>query len=122
MQFISGGPSAHPSLYRPDITFAVDWALNNNYLSIYLSVSLIPLVAVSSHDHALSRVDGTQLYCLTSPRREAGGFLMSPRSLESQGDQFDPTFLYIYILYPLVLLPSPVALSVLSFSAFGPFS
>ena len=24
--------------YRPDMTFAVDWALNNNYLSIYLCI------------------------------------------------------------------------------------
>ena len=31
--------------------------------------------------------------------------------LESQGCQFDPSFLYIYIS-SLVLLPSPVALSV----------
>ena len=57
-------------------------------------------------------------------RREAGGFLMSPPCLEveSQGCQFDPTFLYY--ISSLVLLPSPVALSVfiLSFSAFGPFS
>ena len=29
------------------------------------------------------------------PRREAGGFLMSPPYLESQGCQFDPTFLDI---------------------------
>ena len=29
------------------------------------------------------------------PPREAGGFLMSPPCLESQGCQFDPTFLYL---------------------------
>ena len=28
-------------------------------------------------------------------RREAGGFLMSPPCLESQGCQFDPKFLYL---------------------------
>ena len=46
------------------------------------------------------------------------GFLMSSPCLESQGCQFDPTFLYS----SPVLLPSPLALSVLSCSAFGPFS
>ena len=44
--------------------------------------------------------------------------MMSPPCLESQGFQFDPTFLYNL----LFLLPSTVALSVLSYSAFGPFS
>ena len=53
------------------------------------------------------------------PRREARGFLLSPPCLESQGCQFDPTFLYVS---SLVLLPSLVPLSVLSFSAFGSFS
>ena len=41
-----------------------------------------------------------------------------PSCLGSQGFQFDPTFLCPFFS----LLPSPVALSVLSFSAFGPFS
>ena len=50
-------------------------------------------------------------------RSEAGGFMMSPPSLESQRCQFDPTFLYL-----LFCLPSPAAISVLSFSAFDPFS
>ena len=54
------------------------------------------------------------------PPKGGLGFLMSPRTscLESQGFQFDPTFLYL----SSVLLPSPVALSVLSLSAFGQFS
>ena len=60
---------------------------------------------------------GQSLTVSVTPRREAGGFLMSPSCLESHGCQFDPTFLY---LSSLVILPSPVALSVLSFSAFGP--
>ena len=48
---------------------------------------------------------------------------MFPPCLESHGSQFDPTFLlYSYIISSLVLLPSRVALSGLSFSAFGPFS
>ena len=45
--------------------------------------------------------------------------MMSLPYLDSQGCQFDPIFLYIS---SLVLLPSPVALSVLYFSAFGPLS
>ena len=44
------------------------------------------------------------------PRREARGFLMYPECLESQGCQFDPTSLYLH-----VLLPSPVALSLILF-------
>ena len=51
----------------------------------------------------------------TVPWREDGRFLMSPPCLESQGCQFDPIFLYIS---SLVLLPSPVALSVLSLFCF----
>ena len=54
------------------------------------------------------------------PRREGRGYMMSPPCLESQGFQFDPTFLYI--ISSFVLLHSLVALSVLSFSAFGTFS
>ena len=45
--------------------------------------------------------------------------MMSPPHLESQGFQFDATFLYLLFL---IVLPSPVALSVLSFYAFGTLS
>ena len=55
------------------------------------------------------------------PQKCGWVFLMSIPGLESQGFRFDPTFLYMYIS-SFVLLPSPVALSILSFSAFGPFS
>ena len=58
--------------------------------------------------------------CLTPEERPGGVWCLTPPCLESQGCQFDPTR-YIYIS-SLVLLPNPVALSVLSFSAFGPFS
>ena len=56
------------------------------------------------------------------PRRETGGVsdVSHPPCLESPGFQFDPTFLYY--ISSLVLLSSPLALSVLSFSAFGPIS
>ena len=47
-------------------------------------------------------------------------FLMSPPCLESQGCQFQ--LILLFYVSSLVLLPSPVALSVFSFSAFGPFS
>ena len=56
----------------------------------------------------------TMVYAIVhsiTPRREAGGFMMSPPCLDSQGCQFDPTFV-LYII-SIVLLPSPVALSVL---------
>ena len=33
-------PSLSVSLYCPDMTFAFDWVLKNNYLSIYYSLSL----------------------------------------------------------------------------------
>ena len=36
-----------------------------------------------------------ELFNFKAPRREAGGFLMSPSCLESQGCKFDPTFLYL---------------------------
>ena len=55
------------------------------------------------------------------PRREAGGFLMSLRLVWNLKTVSVIPFFYICIS-SLVLLPSPVALSVLSFSAFGPFS
>ena len=41
---------------------------------------------------------------LLLPRREAGGFLMYPPCLESQGYQFDPTFMYLLLFFCLVLL------------------
>ena len=50
---------------------------------------------------------------------EAGGFLMSPPCLDSQGCQFDPSFLY---LLSCSSAKNPAAIFVLSFSAFGPFS
>ena len=56
---------------------------------------------------------------LQTPPKGGLGFLMSPPCMEFQGCQFDPTFLYISSLF---FLPSPVTLSSLSFSAFGPFS
>ena len=51
------------------------------------------------------------------PRREAGRLLMSPPCLESQGCQFLPR---VYTSFR-VLLPSPVAFSVLSVSALDQF-
>ena len=44
---------------------------------------------------------------LLSPLKGGRNVLMSPPCLESQGFQFEVTFLYLF-----VLLPSPVALSV----------
>ena len=40
---------------------------------------------------------------LDFPRREAGVFLMSPPCLESQGCQFDPTFIYLLLFFCLAL-------------------
>ena len=57
---------------------------------------------------------------LLTPEGKPGDFCSLPPCLESQGCKFDPTFLYL--LSCQILLPSPVALSALSFSAFGPFS
>ena len=37
-QEVTNGRFLYRQDSRPDMTFAVDWALNNNYLSIYLSI------------------------------------------------------------------------------------
>ena len=39
---------------RPDMTFAVDWALNNNYLSFYLLYTLVMLLVQTAVDSVLS--------------------------------------------------------------------
>ena len=52
------------------------------------------------------------------PRREAGYFRCLPPVCNLRAFSLIPLF----YIFSFVLLPSPVALSVLSFSAFGPFS
>ena len=52
------------------------------------------------------------------PRREAGGFMMSPPVWNLRAASLIPLF----YISSLVLLPSPAAISVLPFSAFDPFS
>ena len=90
----------------------------NSHLMPHDMVSLLWLCHISFKIHSV--VWELWLLSTVTPWRETGRFLMSPLCLESQGCQFDPTFL-LYIS-SLVLLPSPVVLSVWSFSAFGPFS
>ena len=55
------------------------------------AASLIPLFYISS----LVLLPSPVAISVLSSRREAGGFLMSPPCLESQGFQFDSTFLYL---------------------------
>ena len=53
---------------RPDMNFAVDWALNNNDLSIYLHVQTVHYWALNNNDLSIylhvQAVHGLKLVCL----------------------------------------------------------
>ena len=67
-------------------------------------------------------VEEKKLPCLFNcPRRVAGVSDVFPPVWNLRTVSLIPLFYYIYIS-SIVLLPSPVALSVLFYSAFGPFS
>ena len=82
---------------------------------------LIIYVQISSHINGFFCLFFLLFFCFVCcfflfSRREAGGFLMSPPPVWNiRASSLIPLF----SIYSLVLLPSPVAISVLSFSAFG---
>ena len=83
---------------------------------MYLSVTIC-LISLSV---CLMYLSTLSIYLLiySVPRREAQGFLMSPPVWNFRA----VSLILLFYMSSLVLLPSSVARSVISFSAVGPFS
>ena len=90
--------------FSVSVLYKLKWSLTDECLLVLV------------HAHSLIIVPSISL--TMTPPKGGWGFLMSPPCLESQAVSLIPLF----YISSLVLLPSPVALSVLSFSAFGLFS
>ena len=97
------------SFFSSPFSFSVSFCLSSFILftSVFLFLAGVSKPAV-----------GQNIALCSAPPKGGRGFLMSPPCLDLRAASLIPLF----YISSFVLLPSPVALSVLSFSTFGTFS